>query len=98
MSYVPAPGRTSVSFAEGQNLANYVDARCLPGHKWDGDHDPEGLLSTLPAIASCLLGVLAGLLLKNDKVAPCRKVLVLLAAGILAMRPGICLGAPVPRR
>lgn len=65
MTFVPVPGAGAGSFAEGKNLANYIDARYLPLRKWDGTHDPEGLLSTLPAIATCLLGVLAGLLLRG---------------------------------
>jgi len=50
MTFVPVPGGTAGNFAEGQNLANWVDKQYLPLRKWDGDHDPERLLSTLPAI------------------------------------------------
>ncbi|MDB5172052.1 MAG: hypothetical protein JWN51_825, partial [Phycisphaerales bacterium] len=53
MAYVKVPGVGRGSFAEGANLANYLDQRFLGGYKWDGDHDPEGYLSTLPAIATC---------------------------------------------
>src|SRR6185503_6014974 len=48
-------------FEPGLNFANYVDSKYLPGKKWDKTWDPEGIVSTLPAIASCLLGVFAGL-------------------------------------
>jgi len=80
LTFVPAPGEPlvagtrHVSFAEGHNLTNWIDAHYLPGRKWDGDHDPEGILSTLPAIAGCVLGVFAGLLLKSPTVPPLRKV------------------------
>lgn len=80
MTFVPVPGVGAGHFEPGQNLANWVDKNYLPLRKWDGDYDPEGLLSTLPAIANCLLGVLAGGLLKsglNDR----RKVLYLVAGG-----------------
>jgi predicted acyltransferase len=63
LRFVPVPGWGAGDFAEGHNLTNWIDAHYLPGRKWDGDHDPEGVLSTLPAVASCLLGVFAGLLL-----------------------------------
>jgi predicted acyltransferase len=96
MTCVPVPGAESPSFAEGQNLANHIDAQYLPGSKWDGDHDPEGLLSTLPAIASCLLGVLAGLLLSTDAFGPYRKVLCLLIAGALAVGLGFAWGVQFP--
>jgi len=82
MSFVPVPGGTAGNFAEGQNLANWVDKQYLPLRKWDGDHDPEGLLSTLPAIANCLLGVFAGLWLRDAKVGEWKKVGYLAAAGV----------------
>jgi predicted acyltransferase len=66
MTFVPVPGVGPGNFEEGKNLANYFDKQYLPLFKWDGDHDPEGLLSTLPAIASCLLGIFAGLLLRRS--------------------------------
>jgi predicted acyltransferase len=82
MTFVPVPGVGAGSFWEGKNLANYLDEQYLPWRKWDGTHDPEGLLSTLPAIATCLLGVFAGTLLKNASVSDGKKVLWLTGAGI----------------
>jgi predicted acyltransferase len=60
LRWVPVPGVEGPSFVEGKNLTNYVDQIWLPGKKYSGTHDPEGLLSTLPAVASALFGVLAG--------------------------------------
>lgn len=88
LSFVPVPGHGAGNFAEGANLANYVDAQFLPLRKWDGDHDPEGLLSTLPAIASCLLGVFAGLLLQNSAVPERKKVGYLVGAGLACLAVG----------
>ena len=88
MSFVPVPGGTAGDFAEGRNLANWVDKQYLPLRKWDGDHDPEGLLSTLPAIANCLIGVLAGMLLRDPKRADWSKVLSLAAAGLAMVALG----------
>jgi predicted acyltransferase len=88
MSFVPVPEHGAGNFAEGANLANYVDQQFLPLRKWDGDHDPEGLLSTLPAIASCLLGVFAGLLLKNTAVPDRKKVGYLIGAGLACLAVG----------
>ena len=68
-------------FDEGLNLANHVDFQYLPFRKWDGHYDPEGLLSTLPAIGTCLLGVFAGLLLKSGSVPDQKKAVYLLAGG-----------------
>jgi predicted acyltransferase len=88
MSFVPVPGHGAGNFAEGMNLANYVDQQFLPLRKWDGDHDPEGILSTLPAIATCLLGMFAGLLLKNPTVPGRKKVGYLVVAGIAGLAAG----------
>lgn len=88
MTFVPVPGGTAGNFAEGQNLANWVDKQYLPLRKWDGDHDPEGLLSTLPAIANCLIGVLAGLWLRDAKRTDLGKVGGLVAAGVAMVALG----------
>ncbi len=88
LSFVPVPEHGAGNFAEGANLANYVDKQYLPLRKWDGDHDPEGLLSTLPAIASCLLGVFAGMLLKDTTVPDRKKAGYLVAAGIACLAVG----------
>jgi predicted acyltransferase len=88
MSFVPVPGHGAGNFAEGANLANYVDQQYLPLRKHDGDHDPEGLLSTVPAIGSCLLGVFAGMLLRNPSLDDRRKVLRLVGGGLLYLAAG----------
>jgi predicted acyltransferase len=88
MTFVPVPGIGAGSFAPDANLANWIDARYLPGRVWDTTRDPEGLLSTLPAIASCLLGVFAGLLLSNEHIAPARKSLLLIGGGIALVAAG----------
>lgn len=96
MSFVPVPGVGAGSFAPGANLANYVDKLYLPGKRYDGDWDPEGLLSTLPAIATCLLGVLAGFLLQNNAVAPRQKVACLLGGGVAGVLLGFLWGLQFP--
>lgn len=88
MSFVPVPGHGTRNFAEGANLANYIDKQYLPLRKWDGDHDPEGLLSTVPAVASCLLGVLAGLVLRNASMPDGKKVGRLVVAGLGCLAAG----------
>ena len=96
MTFVPVPGVGAGHFEEGHNLANYIDARFLPFRKWDGDHDPEGLLSTMPAVATCLLGVLAGLWLKRTDFRPSAKTGGLLAAGVVCMALGFLWGLQFP--
>lgn len=88
MTFVAAPDGIAGDFREGHNLANWIDSHYLPLRKWDGDHDPEGLLSTLPAIANCLLGTFAGLLLRDSKPGNRTKVLYLIAAGLVFVAAG----------
>jgi predicted acyltransferase len=76
------------SYLQGVNLANYVDQAYLPGFKWDGTWDPEGLLSTIPAVATCLLGVLAGLLVQSSGFSDSRKVAILFGLGAAAVAVG----------
>jgi len=96
LSFVPAPGETHATFAEGHNWPNWFDRQYLPGRKWDGDHDPEGVLSTFPAVAGCLLGVFAGLLLRKPLVPPLKKVGVLLLAGAAGVIAGYVWGLQFP--
>ncbi|MCZ7660330.1 MAG: hypothetical protein M5U07_21965 [Xanthobacteraceae bacterium] len=88
MTFVPVPGVGAGSYAMDANLANWIDARYLPGRLWDGTRDPEGLLSTLPAIATCLLGLLAGLLMHDERLTPQQKSLRLIAMGVALLAGG----------
>src|SRR5262249_32004319 len=90
------PQRVSGVFEEGRNLTNYLDFLFLPGKKAPVYYINEGLLSTLPAIALSLFGALAGLLLKNDSIAPRQKVMWLLAAGIAGVALGLFWGTQFP--
>jgi predicted acyltransferase len=51
------------------NLSGLIDRAVLGPHMWKGSefYDPEGLLSTLPAIATCIFGVLTGQLIASPK-------------------------------
>src|SRR6267378_7386279 len=80
--------RVTGKFDKGYNLSDHTDFQLLPGKKYDTFFDPEGFLSTIPAIATCLLGVFAGFLLKNQTVPDQRKVIYLIAFGIA----GVALG------
>lgn len=75
-------------YIQGVNLANYVDQKYLPGKSWDGTYDPEGLLSTIPAIVTGLLGIFAGLLIKDKSIPDLKKVGWLLGAGVLSASLG----------
>jgi predicted acyltransferase len=98
MTFVPVPEIGAGMFAEDANLARWIDAHYLPGKRYYGeyDYDPEGLFSTLPAIATCLLGVFAGLLLKSTRLEPLQKALWLVGAGAILLAAGHVWGLQFP--
>jgi predicted acyltransferase len=101
MALVPVPGHGAGDYDRGANLANYIDQQYLPGRAWEKDGwDPEGLLSTIPAVGSCLIGVLCGQLLVSPRIGPQRRVLwfALIGAGCLAAGYAWNLWFPINKR
>lgn len=94
--HMPEGGLARASYEPGQNLAHYIDYYCLPGRRWNGDWDPEGLLSSIPAVGTCLLGILAGMLLKTPALKPERKVLCLIGGGAAMVLLGYLWGLQFP--
>ena len=76
------------------NLAARIDQALFGAHTWKPGWDPEGLLSTLPAIATTLLGVLAGEHLRAGP--PAGRIRGLFAAGALATAAGLAWGRVLP--
>ena len=96
-SFVHVPGQQQISFAQGDpTWASYVDARFLPGEKSEGEWDCLGLLSTLPTIPICLLGVLAAQLLRNPQLSERLKLTSLIGGGILFLVLGYAWGVNYP--
>ena len=87
MTFVPSPGGTAGDLSPEGNIGAWIDRTVLAGHLWKPRWDPEGLLSTVPAISTTLLGIVAGLWLGSTE-APSRKVSMLALAGAA----GIALG------
>ncbi len=80
-----APGYPMGDLTMEGNFASYLDHLILPGKLYLEIHDPEGLVSTIPAIGTGLLGIYAGNLLKNSPLTMERKALQLLAIGIVCL-------------
>lgn len=91
-----ATASVSGTFEEGRNLAHYVDFRCLPGKKRNLYYTNEGLLSTIPAVATTLLGIMAGWLLVSTRLSDKQKVIWLIGAGVLSIALGLLWGLQFP--
>jgi predicted acyltransferase len=97
MTRVPPPGGVAGDLSPAGSLAGYVDRLVLGPHIWQVAkvYDPEGVLSTLPAVATTLLGVLAGHWLRGGR--PGRRVASgLLVGGLAATAAGWLWGLSFP--
>ncbi|MGH9629791.1 MAG: acyltransferase family protein [Bryobacteraceae bacterium] len=97
MMYVPVPGCGAGSLTPDCNFAKWVDGQLLSGHMYRATKtwDPEGVVSTLPAIATVMFGVFAGAVLRLERAASSRTVL-LLVIGAAQMITGSVLGIWMP--
>jgi predicted acyltransferase len=91
MRFVPVPGfglpgRDIPLLHPDANLAAYLDRKLMLGHLWEPTRDPEGVLSTLPAIATALCGVLTGGWLRSERLPEqkARGMVLFGVAGIVA--------------
>ena len=88
MTYIPVPGFGAGVLTKEGNLAAWLDRAVLGAHTYrSGPYDPEGILSTVPALATALLGVFTGLWLKSAKQ-HVEKLKGLLAAGLVLASVG----------
>ena len=89
MNFVDVPGVGLANLEVNKNLAAWVDNYLLEGHLWASSKtwDPEGILSTLPALATGLAGLFAGRYLQSSP-----KASVLFAAGAIALVAGTIWG------
>ncbi len=92
MMTMPVPGYPPGQLDEPGNFAHYVDSIVLGPHNYasTGTWDPEGIVSTLPAIASALLGVLAARLLKSTASLAERTTWLFLIGNALIVAALVC--------
>ena len=87
LKLIPVPGYGAGCLEPTGNLAWWIDSHVLAGHTWSGapvpGFDPEGIVSTLPAIATTLCGVLAGQLLRAPLPAAAKTGRLLAGGGLL---------------
>jgi|SRR5690348_7997952 len=92
MNFVPVPGVGYSNLEPSTNLAAWLDRTILTTkHMWSGSKtfDPEGILSTLPAISTCLFGIFVGTELRRKDKPEANKATWLFSFAILAIVAGL---------
>lgn len=91
MAFVPVPHFGPGVFTPEGNLSAYFDRLFLPGKLHRTIYDPEGLLSTIPAICSAMLGIFTGAFIKSTRFnfTPNQKVVALISSGLLSIVLGL---------
>lgn len=89
LELIPVPGFGAGVLTPEGNLSAYTDRLLLPGKLHRIVYDPEGLLSTIPAVGSALLGIFAGIFLRSEKHTGSKKTIYLLLAGIILIAAGL---------
>ena len=90
MKLVPVPGYGAGVLEYQGNLCAYIDGQLLSGHLFKPGFDPEGILSTIPAISTTLLGTLTGDWLRSS-LGKNRKMIGLFVAGLFLTLAGLVL-------
>jgi predicted acyltransferase len=91
MTLVPVPGYGAGRLDLDGNLAHYVDRMVLGHHNYAGNTwDPEGIVSTLPAIATALLGIMAGHIVRLKRALSERVTWLFLTGNILIAVGLVC--------
>lgn len=86
MTFIPVPGGGAANLGKETNMAAWIDRTLLTeAHLWKAvkTWDPEGILSTVPAISTCLFGVLVGVYLRKKDIELATKVVWLCFYGFL---------------
>ncbi|MEA5403827.1 DUF5009 domain-containing protein [Arcicella sp. DC2W] len=90
MKYVPVPGFGAGVLTKEGSLESYIDRILLPGRLHSIVHDPEGILSTIPAIGTAMLGVFTATFLKAESTfSAYKKVLLMTIAGFVLIGLGL---------
>jgi predicted acyltransferase len=92
MRFIPVPGfglptRDIPLLDPNRNWVAYIDRAIFPHRLYERVRDPEGLLSTIPALGTICFGVLTALWLRT-KLTPARKALGLLAGAVVGLASG----------
>ncbi len=87
MTLVPVPGGIAPNLAAETNLGAWLDYTLMSGHLWSQSKvwDPEGLLSSIPAISTSISGILCGLWLRTKDKTDYEKVAGMMVVGTILL-------------
>lgn len=90
MTLIPVPNFGPANLDKGTNLAAWIDNLLLKNHLWSFSKtwDPEGILSTIPAIANGIIGLLVGQLL-NSSLTKKEKAIKMFGSGLALVIVGL---------
>ncbi len=93
MRWIPVPGYGLPGHAipfldKDANWVAWLDRHIFPGRLYEGTRDPEGLLSTFPALGTTLIGILTGIWLRTKKYTPQKIAWGLLLAALFGLTSG----------
>ncbi len=95
LTLVPFAGHAAGTLTPEINLAGYLDRLVFGRHTLASFGDPEGLLGTLPAVATALAGTLAGQWMR-DADSPRRRLIGLVTGGSIAIAAGLAWSTALP--
>ncbi|WP_157258077.1 acyltransferase family protein [Pedobacter ginsenosidimutans] len=97
LSFIPVPGIGAANYGKDTNMGAYLD-RGLFGtsHLLHKTWDPQALLGTIPSIATVIMGIVTGHILRNSKYGMNRRCIHLLVLGLSTIMLGIAWGQFFP--
>jgi len=98
LALIPVPGYGAENLTMEGSLVGFIDRLLLPGRLYLEVHDPEGILSTIPAISTALMGAITGNFLRipDQKISGLKKALWMGIAGIVSLALGWLWGLLFP--
>ena len=96
LTFVPPPGLANSTLEIGKNWVNWFDQNFLPLRMYKEFSEPEGMLSTIPAVATSLLGLFTSLFLMNKSYDAKKKAFYFLGGGLSIVLLGYLWGIEFP--
>ena len=95
-NFVPVPGYGAGVFTPEGTINALIDQHLLPGILIYDTYDPEGVLCIISAISVTLMGTMAGVILRDKKVVPNRKTIILIISGVSLVIIALALSTVYP--